>query len=253
MAWDFKTYRHERQMRTELGDIAVCQEFSNYKVNPRTGEKAKRDGKDVDNLYIRIGQAIGSWMIKSSSNSEHAAIVLVGWDSATLSRARICDANVLPDENDNTVTAIARRKWMPRPAYIYRCNVSGLRNEAANVAGCLADKVKSGAVNGGSFDWVAARNSVPKFKYTNAESNKFVDNCYAVAYDDPTVGNTSSLPGMFCSEFVTVCYLLAARRKNMNLGNKNVDPRAISPKALQSLLERSNLFSRIGRPFCDGT
>jgi hypothetical protein len=54
---------------------------------------------------------------------------------------------------------------------------------------------------------------------------------------------------MFCSEFVVVCYLVAAKHLSLPLGNLDVDPRAISPKALQSLLERSNLFVRLGRTF----
>ena len=74
-------------------------------------------------------------------------------------------------------------------------------------------KVKLEIATGGTYNWIAAKNSVTKFKYVNADSNTFVNNCYAVAYDAPAVGDADNLPGMFCSEFVTVCYLLAVRKR----------------------------------------
>src|ERR1700691_2224442 len=124
MWWDYKHYLAESQISTIAGDIAICQEFSNY----NHGQKSR--GKNIDNLAIRTGQAIGSWMIKSSSNSEHAAIVSRGWGMGD-DTGRICDANVGDTSDGRRFRGIAIRKWTPRPAYIYRCNVEALRNEAS--------------------------------------------------------------------------------------------------------------------------
>lgn len=236
MWWDFNFYKNETQIPTVLGDIAVCQEVSNHV----DGQKSR--GKDTDNFTIRVGQAIGSWMIKSSSNSEHAAIVYQGWDAGE-DTGRICDANVTQG-----FRGIATRHWKPRPAYIYRCNDDALRHETGRIAHVIASKVRASVRHAGVYDWKKAGKSVLKFKYVDSESTRFVDQCYDFAY-----GDGKDLPGMFCSEFVVVCTMLAGKHLDRDLGSLNVDPRAISPKALQSLLERSSLFARMGRPFLDGT
>ena len=236
MSWDREFYMSERQVTTTLGDILVCQEFSNR--NP--------DGaKNSDNFKIRTGQAIFSWMIKSSSNSEHAAIVYKGWGADNADSGRICDANVGQTENGQPFRGVAVRKWSPRDTYVYRCNNAALRGEAGNIAKAIATKVATDANSGGRYDWEAAAKCVPKFKYVDKTSKEFVGKCYDFAYGSNGV---TVFPGMFCSEFVVVCYLVAAKRLGLLLGELDVDPRAISPKALQSLLERSSLFGRrLGR------
>jgi hypothetical protein len=241
MWWDYNYYLAEKQIATMEGDIAICQEFSNYEQ----GQKSR--GKDIDNLAIRMGQAIGSWMIKSSSNSEHAAIVTRGWNEGD-HKGQICDANVGDTSDGRRFRGVAVRNWRPRPAYIYRCNVTALRNEASRIAKVIATRVSSGAKSGGRYDWDGAKKCVLKFKYVDAESAVFVDKCYDFAYNYDA---NKTLPGMFCSEFVVVCYMVAAKHEHSDLGNLDVDPRAISPKALQSLLERNGSFSRVGRPYND--
>ena len=124
MSWDLKFYKQQTQVGTVPGDIVICQEFSNYELDLQTGRagaKAKNE-KNMDNFFIRTGQAVGSWMVKSSSNSEHAAIVTNTWDQTDsrvapeFTRGRICDANRGIDENDADADGIAIRKWRPRPA-----------------------------------------------------------------------------------------------------------------------------------------
>lgn len=212
-------------------------------------------------------------MRKSSSNSEHAALVTVGWDDsgASFLAARICDANVDNDEQGEALRGVAVRGWDPRPSYVYRCNIPALRQEAAAVARNLAQRVRpflravetgqkyAGVYAGGDYDWGQAAKSVTKFKYVDKASTAFVDACYEVAYPPSHGPRNTVLPGMFCSGFIVVCYMVAAKKIDHGgkgvglLGNLNVDPRAISPKALQSLLERNTLFSRIGRPYHDAT
>jgi len=287
MSWDLKFYKQQPRVATAIGDVMICQEFSNYEqdlgsgeklkkmVNPDTNTKIKKEEKSVtnrhfseknkDNFYIRVGQALGSWMSNSTSNSEHAAIVTTAWSTSDEGSpnplGRICDANVGDDDSGRTIRGIAIRIWRARPAYVYRCTQQDLSREASAVGSGLASKVRAslyGAttarIKGGEYDWDAAAHSVTKFKYVDAESTKFVDACYDIMYN--VRGAPTHVPGMFCSGFAVVCYMVAAKRvfgDYGRLGNLNVDPRAISPKALQSLLERSDLFSRAGRCYCDGT
>jgi hypothetical protein len=51
MWWDYNYYLAEKQIATMEGDIAICQEFSNYEQ----GQKSR--GKDIDNLAISNGAA----------------------------------------------------------------------------------------------------------------------------------------------------------------------------------------------------
>jgi hypothetical protein len=241
MWWDYNDYLAEKQVSTIEGDIAICQEFSNYE----RGQKSR--GKNIDNFAIRTGQALGSWMIKSSSNSEHAAIVCRGWGPGG-NPGQICDANVGDTSDGRKFRGVAARNWKPRPAYIYRCNSVKLRNEASRISQVIATRVGTGAQSGGRYDAGGATRCLWKMKYVDAESTAFVDRCYDFAYHN---GAKKLFPGMFCSEFVVVCYMVAARHERCDLDNLNVDPRAISPKALQSLLERNGHFTRVGRPYLD--
>jgi hypothetical protein len=234
MWWDLEDYKSRTQVSTHLGDIAICQEFSNYSSNGR---------KDDDNFHIRTGQALFSWMSSSTSNSEHAAIVFHGWGQQSAALGKICDANAPPP-----YYGVAVRNWRPRPAYIYRCTVKHWAIEAARLAHHMATKA---AGKTGDYSWKKAAKSVFKFKYVDDETRRYLNRCYEFAYK-----NRHHLDGMFCSEFVALCYILAARHLKLaedQLGNLDVDPRAIEPKALQSLLERNDSFHCMGRPFHDGT
>ncbi len=136
MWWDYDYYLAEKKVPTIEGDIAICQEFSNYEQ----GQKSQ--GKSLDNFAIRTGQAVFSWMIRSSSNSEHAAIVCRGWGPGD-HPGRICDANVGDTSDGRDFEGVAVRNWKPRPAYIYRCNRVNLRNEASRISQVIATRVGS--------------------------------------------------------------------------------------------------------------
>ena len=225
MIWDHNYYRKHPRIATSIGDILICQEFSNIDA----------EGKNIDNLGIRTGQAMFSWMRKSTSNSEHASIVTTGW-AVNDPVGFVCDANVTEGKD-----GVAIRPWKPREAYVYRCNNAWLSAEASRVAQNIAAKIRG---KNGFYDLKKAVKSVFKFKYVDKYTIKYINNCYYYVYGE---SRDRTFPGMFCSEFAVLCYILALRRLGISPGNLNVDPRAISVKALQSLLERNASFSRAGR------
>jgi hypothetical protein len=224
--YEERTFSKLPEVTPEKGDILICKEWSN---------RSRHDGaKSDDLLYIRAGQALFSRMRRGSRNSEHAALC-VATQGAT---RKVCEADgggVSCNDMEN------------RDMVVYRCSDVDLRNEAAKAALILTGQKKRAAdgatLQAADYSWDKAKKAVFKSKKLMAKGRAYVEQLFRTVYEDDG-GNP---PAMFCSEFVTACYVLAAKRIEVYVPILDVDPRAISPKALESLLERSaGWFTKAG-------
>jgi hypothetical protein len=172
---------------------------------------------------IRGGQFLFSPAKGGSANSEHALIMLNGTQTVEAKSAGIVSLTV--DKNPHTV---------------YRCLNLHLAREAAFVAQRLGGL--DHRLTPGHYDFKGCANAPFWHRNQGKLAHQYLRKLYDLVYSDkPGKG-----PNMFCSEFVSACYEVAAMRINVHA--LQVDPQGMSVKALEEELNRHNrLFRMLGR------
>lgn len=225
MIGERKTYNALPQVIVEPGDILLCKEFDN-----------QHDGHfDSDNLAIRTGQAVFSHMRRGSANSEHAELVFtMGTDGAP---GTVAEANG---------PGVLQSTWAHRDAVVFRCNNPTLIKEALYVASRLT--TVDTTINTGSYSFGKAVGGMFRNRGFGPIAKKYVTNLYNIVYSQDVMpqGQKVQAPSMFCSQFVTACYEVAAMRTGIR--SLHVAPQAMSVKALEAMLERNpHVFTKMGR------
>jgi hypothetical protein len=209
------------EITPDAGDVLIVKQWSN---SDRAGDK------DEDAVHIRYGQALGSRVPGGSMNSEHVCIYV--------GNGKICEANGM---------GVRQSQMDARPKLLYRCRNTQLAQEAADVASILAGVTATRmakTLKKAGYDWNGAKASVFRMKFYGAKTEQFLSELYYTVYPTDAT-NFPDPPKMFCSEFVTACYEVAAMK--LKTTALHVDPKAMSPKALEGALSRSPLFENTGR------
>ena len=212
----------------ERGDILIVKDFGGA-------------GEDPDSDYIRAGQALFSRMGKSgSATSEHAILV-----------AEDHKANVFESAGSGVVS---RSAVSSRPHLLYRYTGdrhNEVATEAVRVARylCNGHSRESLSQIGGtpdpSVDYASGGKmaaSVFRSKHKGVFANRRIKSIHDAYLSGRDVRSLSL--GMICSEFVATCYEVAAMVWGAN-SPMNADPRALTAKALQSVLNRRS-FDLVG-------
>jgi hypothetical protein len=91
--------------------------------------------------------------------------------------------------------------------------------------------------------------SVFRGKFMGHFASQYVKQIYEFVYNRDAAKGAGLR--MICSEFVAACYETAACKLSKDKGSKvtalNADPRALTAKALEAVLNRSNQFECVGR------
>lgn len=172
---------------------------------------------------IRAGQFMFS-RANGSANSEHAIIMV---DSIRTAEAKgsggVCSLTL--DDRHHVV---------------YRCLNVPLAREAAFVAQRLAglDHI----LTPGHYNMVSCANSPFWSRNLGKRGHAFLQKLYDLVYSD----QKGKGPDMFCSEFVTSCYEVAAMRLQTHA--LDVDPQGMTVRAMEEELNRHpRLFRMLGR------
>jgi hypothetical protein len=213
------------------GDIFICKSYS---LAP-----------NATHIGIRTGQAIFStptlWY--GSSNSVHAAIA-VGHGDAAANRGRALVAEA--------TAAGLNVNEIDSEAAIFRLVSAGdqdIAREAANIAQTLtAISVSSADGTGnrayGKYAYLDCLLSSFKLRFMGADQNA---KAAVAAVDRGVEAAAAPTKSFFCSEFVVLCYQVAAD----NVGKPMPIPRdalAMTPKALEAFLDyHSQIWTEIGR------
>lgn len=228
---EYSLHTHLRELADpdlRAGDVLIAKEWSPH---------------SVESFFIPLGQALISHHTGASAASEHVLLVV---DDSVAKTAQAVSQGVLISQGVNK-----------RDHVVYGCTDESLRWEAVLVAERLG-----GAGVGETNEEVHAAGRSPvnfrsrkgaatvlfRRKNQGRGANRRLQQIYDHIYDGKPLGNVR----MVCSEFVTTCYEVAAMRLNevqdRQVSVFNVDPRAVSAKALEALLRKtSGWFSLSGR------
>ena len=213
------------------GDIFICKSYS---LAP-----------NVKHFGIRAGQALISTPTfgYGVSNSVHAAIAVgSSQDPTMLGRALVAEAN---GEGLNVAPIDAE-------SAIFRLINPGdqdIANEAASIAENLtAISVSSDDGTGnrayGKYAYMDCFTSSFKLRFMGADQNA---KAAVAAVDQGADAATATTKSFFCSEFVVLCYQVAADK----LGKPMPIPRnalAMTPKSLEAFLDyHSQIWTEVGR------
>ena len=223
---EMKTFQKLPKVEVKPGDILIEKHFKNT---------------DGVVKVIRVGQAMFSHMKGGSSNSEHMAIV---WSVG---------AEGIPGTVAEANNGISVDPWKHTPSTVYRCTDERLLRDIMVVAGALT---KARMVNGvsaqtGGYSQSKAWKSLLRSRKFGNRALKYVERIWRIVYN---LGNaqpkdfdkgSNMVPSMFCSQFVTTCIEVAGYNQGRPV--LRCDPLAMSPKALEAILERSTMFKRVGR------
>lgn len=186
---------------------------------------------DSDAVLIRGGQAALSHVKGGSANSEHAAIVV---DHGVRVDAHFGRGGV-------TQTLIPKE-----PFVVYRCKDRTLAEAAAEIAIALAGEAQGKKIDHGGYAKLKAVMSVVRLKFKGHSAQKYLEKLADLVESE----GHKTAPDMFCSELVAACYEVAGMQHDKKVFN--VDPRGLSVKALEAMLEKkSDLFERKGRSETD--
>jgi len=198
----------------EMGDLLVVKELDSPLKS------------DSDANFIRFGQAVFSHVQGGTALSEH---VLMITDNGVESTVEAVGDGV-----------ICRTYVTKRPHEVYRCKDPILAAEAVGVGLALSGGARVGAalMDYGHYKIHA---SPFRLKRKILTANGRIRQLYDIAY------NGASRDGvkMICSEFVASCYEVAALR--LQTDGLGYDPRGLTAKALEAVLNRSTLFQPAGR------
>lgn len=224
------------------GDILLVKEWSNT---------------DSDVRFIRLGQAMFSHIAGGSSNTEHALI-----------NCRDGSVFVIESLGDglNVGTKVRRRDHV-----VYSCTDDRLRSEACFVAERLADVRNITAIHLDDSDDDAMQDAKREAAYMQHKSaikyrsgvgmaasvfrskkqwhfaDKRLRRLYEIVYEGKKLGSLR----MICSEFVASCYEVAAlhiekrTQQNPRPFGTGIDPRGMSAKAFEAVLQRPNTKFRM--------
>lgn len=245
---EHKEHQHlHRLMDSDLyeGDILLVKEWSNT---------------DSDVRFIRYGQAMFSHVRGGSMNTEH--VILNCRDGSVFAIESLGDGL-------NIGNKVRRRDHV-----VYSCSDDRLRSEACFVAERLANvrNIQPADVDDSDTAEIreakhqsayAAHKSSIKYRsgpmmaasvFRSKKQGRFaharLQRIYDIVYKDAPQGALK----MICSEFVAACYEVAALHLNARAGldlspfGGGVDPRALTAKAFEAILQRpDSLFGLAGR------
>jgi hypothetical protein len=208
----------------ETGDILIVKDFGNV-----------RDS-DSDSNFIRIGQAVFSHVRGGSAFSEHVLMCRLGGTENTV---------------ESVGEGLVKRSYVTaRQHAVYRCTI-----KTSGVARMGAEAVKVGLKLAGmagideALPYGHGKMALSPFrlKYHGRFASRYVNDVYEFVYNKGPKRHS----GMICSEFVALCYEVAGQ-KLLDHGVLDVDPRAMTAKALEAMLNRSADFQLVGRYEGDG-
>jgi hypothetical protein len=222
-----KEFFHMKYKEVDVvaGDILIHKEWGEHSF-----------GKGGIGGKIRYGQAILSHVHGGSMNSEHLAICVEGGEH--------------PQVIEASDSFLAQRNMDLRDKLVFRAH-SILADEAVFVARRLCGLDNGGGrrqLVPGHYAMSKAKKSLLKNVKLMKQGKAFLDELYDDVYamDKSPTPKRKRCPDMFCSEFVTACYEVAARKTKMPAFG--LDPRAMSPKAMEGhLKKRPLIFKEVGR------
>lgn len=221
-------------VRPGRGDVLICKEW---------GFLDEDDDLDEDRIAPLITQALFLRKRGGTMFSEHAALS-VGQDETD--DTWICHSNG---------AGVHKDKLPDRDMVVYRCTIVPLRFEAAHIALVLTGQQEADygeKPKPGGYGGTKAVKSLFKAKRFGSGARKYLEGLHDLVYgkENPTGMATlrPKAPAMFCSELVAACYVLAADYRGYETSSLRVDPRAMTPKGLEALLEQSSgVFRKTGR------
>lgn len=228
------------------GDLLIAKEWTNHAL---------------DVAFVRTGQALFSHVRGGSSQSEHVLL-------------NCLDGGPFTVEALSKGLRVADRVFR-RDHVVYGCTNHALRTEAVRVAEALsgvntitpdniadyddADMIEAKTAAAFELHYEAKKSvvkyrsgpgmaaSVFRLKRQGRSAERRLVRLYDVVYG----GKSAAGVKMVCSEFVASCYEVAALRLELTTGTNplpfglGVDPRAMTAKALEAVLQRGNTCFRL--------
>jgi hypothetical protein len=188
---------------------------------------------------VRPTQALLSHSKHGSMNSEHIAIAHLPPNKGIM---RV-DAHY--GRGGITLNDIDTRDFL----VVYRCKDASVAASALVVALSLAGEGNNNPIEQGGYAIASTVVSLVRLKFQGPSARKYLKKIQDMVLAD----KAAKAPDMMCSEFVVACYEVA----NMIVHDTplfKVDPRAVSPKQLEDLLEkRRDLFDKYRFPMKKAT
>jgi hypothetical protein len=217
---EFKMHKNLRELSSadlRAGDVLLAKEWSPH---------------NVESFFIPAAQAAFSRTWGASAASEHALLVVEDGEAKT---AQAVSKGVLIS------TGINKRDHV-----VYGCDDEQLRWEAVLVAerlgGVGVGEENVEAYNAGQVGMKFRKAaSLPSVLFRQKRRGKGANKRLQQVYDHVYGGQPLGDVRVVCSEFVVTCYEVAAMRLSEQSETPvkafDVDPRAISAKALEGLLQ----------------
>lgn len=237
---EHKAHKHMRRLGHDdllKGDILIAKEWENT---------------DMDVRIIRTSQAVFSHARGGSSQSEHVLL-------------NCADGRVYVIESLGDGLNIGN-SVRPRDHVVYSCMDETLRQEVCKVAEALAGVADITPLHedqgdtdelttAKTFAAYAAHKATVKYRsypglaqsvFRRKSQGRFANARLKKLYDVVYQGKSAAGIRMICSEFAASCYEVAALKIERVTGKNplpfgvGVDPRAMTAKALEAVLQRSN-------------
>ncbi|MYM60504.1 hypothetical protein GTG28_14830 [Vibrio sp. OCN044] len=220
-----RQYNRLQEVKVQPGDILIFKVFPGWAHDKIAASITKAQKY----LHWKSPDEKAGIKLKGDAASEHIAI---GLSSSKLAEA----AGEIHDDDDIPNTA----------AVVYRCADKQLAEAAVTITKALCritvdTRPKGLPVEGGHYDMVGAAKSLYTKRTFHATTNEYIEDVLSFVY-----GSTNLIPDMFCSQLAITAYEAAS----VAIYGKTCfgsDPRGVTPKHMEHLLNTRGNFHLAGR------
>ena len=227
-------YDHLKEVTLQPGDVIIAKMFPGHASKPTEVLIPMMQDSFIHKKSL---DEKAGMQLQGSATSEHAALAI--------SKDEIAEASGEGVVRSMALTSKRKNGWV-----VFRCSDKVLANGASKIAAALCkhnvntrdkDFLYKNNITGGKYDKIGSISSLLKKRNFNSGTNQYIQDILDFVY-----GISKRAPNMFCSELSASVYECAsvAQYGKTCFGS---DPRAVTPKYLEHLVNTSSLFNLVGK------